>query len=78
VNQWDPHPAFTNMFAYRPNADQAYIDAANQRMRDLYEQYARRLDVDYPMWHYEILTVNQPPHELVELAQERRDREERP
>lgn len=72
---WDPHPTFIGMLVWKPDATPEYRAAADQRMRDLYTEYARHLDTHYPMWHFEILTVAQPPHELVEMARERRDRE---
>lgn len=76
--RWDPNPTFIGMLVWKPNATQEYIDACNQRMRDLYASYAGSLDEEYPMWHFEILTVANPPHELVVLAQARRDREGQP
>ena len=72
---WDPHPTFTGLPAYKANASQADIDAANARMRKLYERYATSLDTHHPLWHFEILTIANPPRELADLAQERRDRE---
>jgi hypothetical protein len=72
---WDPHPTFTSMLAWKPDATPEYVAACKQRMRDLYAEYARSLDAHHPMWHFEILAVNQPPHELVALAQARRDLE---
>jgi hypothetical protein len=63
------------MLVWKPDASPEYIEACKQRMRDLYASYADSLDEEYPMWHYEILTVSHPPHELADLAQSRRDQE---
>lgn len=72
---WDPHPTFTRLPAYKTDSTPDEREAARQQMWRLYENCAAGLDRDYPMWPYEILTINHPPRELVEMAQERRDRE---
>jgi hypothetical protein len=73
--RWDPHPAFIGLPVWPAGASQAEIDAYNRRIRDLYASYADSLDEEYPLWHFEILTVRQPAYELAELAQQRRDGE---
>lgn len=75
---WDPHPTFIRLPVYRPDASPEQRAADEQRMRDLYASYADSLDEEYPLWHFEILAVRNPARELVELAQERRDREGMP
>lgn len=72
---WDPNPTFIRLPVYNPDASPEQRDAANQQMRDLYAGYAASLDSDYPLWYFEILAVRNPASELVDLAQERRDRE---
>lgn len=72
---WDPNPTFTNLPAFQLNPSQAEVDAFIARMRQLYGRYAASLDQTYPLWHFEILTVRNPPAELAEMAQQRRDRE---
>jgi len=71
--RWDPHPTLIGLPVWKPNLTAVEEAAYDARMWELYAAYAGDLDQEYPMWPYEILTIDHPPHQLVEMAQHRRD-----